>query len=63
MANAAYTTFKSGLPAADYDLAVASIKAMLVRGYAFDAANVTFPKTGKVASASTRTPRPASRSP
>lgn len=40
MANAAYTTFKAGLLGADYDVAVASIKAMLVRGYAFNAAHV-----------------------
>lgn len=40
MANAAYTTFKAGVIGADYDLAVASVKAMLVRGYVFDAANV-----------------------
>jgi hypothetical protein len=41
MANAAYTTFKQGLLGADYDLAVATVKAMLVRGYAFSAAHAT----------------------
>lgn len=41
MANAAYTNFKSGILLADFDLTVASIKAMLVRGYTFSAAHVT----------------------
>lgn len=41
MANAAYTRFKTGLPLADYDLTVASIKGMLVRGYTFSAAHAT----------------------
>lgn len=41
MANAAYTNFKSGVLGADFDLAVASIKGMLVRGYTFSAAHVT----------------------
>lgn len=41
MANAAYTNFKAGILGADFDLQVASIKAMLVRGYAFSAAHTT----------------------
>lgn len=41
MANAAYNVFKSGLQTADYDLTVASIKVLLVRGYTFSAAHVT----------------------
>jgi hypothetical protein len=41
MANAGFNTFKSGVLGADYDLAVASIKAMLVRGYVFDATHTT----------------------
>jgi hypothetical protein len=41
MANAAYTNFKAGLQRADFDLLVASVKGMLVRGYAFNAAHVT----------------------
>lgn len=41
MANAAYTNFKAGVLGADFDLVVASVKAMLVRGYAFNAAHVT----------------------
>jgi hypothetical protein len=41
MANLPFTSFKNGLPGADFDLAVASIKAMLVRGYTFNAAHVT----------------------
>lgn len=41
MANAAFTNFKSGVLTADFDLTVASIKAMLVRGYTFSAAHVT----------------------
>lgn len=41
MANAAYTNFKAGVLGADFDLTVASIKAMLVRGYTFSAAHVT----------------------
>lgn len=39
MANAAYTPFKEGTLGADFDLAVASIKAMLVRSYTFSAAH------------------------
>lgn len=41
MANAAFTNFKAGVLGADFDLVVASIKGMLVRGYSFNAANVT----------------------
>jgi hypothetical protein len=41
MANAAYTNFKSGALLADFDLTVASVKAMLVRGYTFSAAHTT----------------------
>lgn len=41
MANAAYTNFKAGVLGADFDLVVASVKAMLVRGYTFSAAHVT----------------------
>jgi hypothetical protein len=41
MANAAYTNFKAGILGADFDLVVASVKAMLVRGYSFTAAHVT----------------------
>lgn len=41
MANAVYTTFKEGVLGADYDLVVASIKAMLVRSYVFSAAHLT----------------------
>jgi hypothetical protein len=41
VANAAFTNFKAGILSADFDLAVASIKAMLVRGYSFNAAHVT----------------------
>jgi hypothetical protein len=41
MANLPFTNFKAGLLGADFDLAVASIKAMLVRGYTFSAAHVT----------------------
>lgn len=41
MANAAFTNFKAGVLGADFDLVVATVKAMLVRGYSFNAANVT----------------------
>lgn len=41
MANAGYSNFKSGILTADFDLVVASIKCMLVRGYTFSAAHVT----------------------
>ncbi len=41
MANAAYNVFKSGVLSADFDLTVASVKAMLVRGYVFNIANQT----------------------
>ena len=41
MANAAYTIFKNGMPQADYDLLVASIKVMLVSGYTFSASHQT----------------------
>lgn len=41
MANAGYTNFKSGIQTADFDLTVASIKVMLVRGYTFSAAHVS----------------------
>lgn len=41
MANAVYTSFKSGILLANFDLTVASIKAMLVRGYTFSAAHTT----------------------
>ena len=41
MANAAYNVFKSGVLNADFDLTVASVKAMLVRGYTFSIAHQT----------------------
>lgn len=41
MANAAYNPFKSGVLTADFDLVVASVKAMLVRGYTFSASHTT----------------------
>jgi hypothetical protein len=41
MANAVYTNFKSGVLLGDFDLTVASVKAMLVRGYTFSAAHVS----------------------
>ena len=41
MANAAFTNFKAGIQVADFDLVIASIKVMLVRGYTFSAAHVT----------------------
>lgn len=41
MANSGYSVFFSGLQTADYDLTVASIKAMLVRGITFNAAHST----------------------
>lgn len=41
MANAGYTSFKSGLQTADFDLVIASIKVLLVRSYTFSAAHVT----------------------
>lgn len=41
MANAAYTNFKSGIQLAEFDLTVATVKAMLVRGYTFSAAHTT----------------------
>lgn len=41
MANQAFTNYKSGIQTADFDVLVASIKVMLVRGYTFNAAHVT----------------------
>lgn len=41
MANLPFTNFKAGVLGADFDLDVASIKGMLVRGYSFNAAHVT----------------------
>jgi hypothetical protein len=39
MTNAAYTPFKEGILGADFDLTVAGIQCMLVRGYTFSAAH------------------------
>ena len=39
MANASFTAFKDGLMLGDYDLTVASIKAVLIRSYTFNAAH------------------------
>jgi hypothetical protein len=41
MANIAFNNFRSGILLADFDLAVASIKAMLVRSYTLDLTDVT----------------------
>ena len=41
MANAYYPAFAAGLPNAEYDLNTATIKAALVRGYAYNAAHAT----------------------
>lgn len=41
MANALFTAFKQGLLNAEFDLNTASVKAALVRGYAFSAAHAT----------------------
>lgn len=41
MANSEFNRFNTGLPSADYDLLVASIKCSLVRGYTFDATDAT----------------------